>query len=141
LVLSFFAVVASAQTSPEEPVDVPLVRLLSIPTDYDEKPIRTYGYLVLEFEQSALYLGRDDARAGILANALWLTGAKERFDSLGVSGSKRYVMIEGVFDAEDKGHMGMFSGAIRSIGRVAILPEETDDSPGSEDADATRAPN
>jgi hypothetical protein len=124
LMLFLFAVVASAQTPPVEPVDAPLVRLLANPTDYDGKLVRTYGFLVLEFEQSALYLGRDDARAGVLANALWLVGAKERFDSLGLSGSKKYVMIEGVFDAEDTGHMGMFSGAIRSVNRVAILPEE-----------------
>ena len=36
--------------------------------------------------------------------------------------NQHYVLIEGIFDAQDHGHMGLFGGAIKNITRVETWP-------------------
>jgi hypothetical protein len=36
--------------------------------------------------------------------------------------SEEYVIVEAVFDAEQKGHMGLFSGVLKEIGRLERWP-------------------
>ena len=100
-----------------ERLDVSLIQLIASPRDYHGKLIRVIGFCRLEFEGSALYLHREDFERGISKNAIWLSlgwpvpEPRRRM-------SDEYVLVEGTFDAEGQGHMGMFSGELHSISRM-----------------------
>lgn len=69
-------VVVALSTSPdaEEPRDmaVSLIQLIANPAAFDGKRVLLTGYVVLEAENTAVYLHESDARYGIARNGLWL---------------------------------------------------------------------
>jgi hypothetical protein len=104
------------------PLDVSLVQLIANPKEHDGKVVRVIGYVRLEFEGNAIYLHEDDDKHAIHRNGLWLSitddirkNAKE-FD-------KKYILVEGTFDATMKGHMGLWSGSIGKISRFQVWSE------------------
>lgn len=113
----------AAQPPPaDRPLAVSLIQLIANPGDYDGKVVRVIGYVRLEFEGNAVYLHEDDSKHAIHGNGLWLsvtddirTRSKE-FD-------RKYVIIEGAFDAKMKGHKGLWSGSLREISRFDVWSE------------------
>jgi hypothetical protein len=104
-----------------EPRDVSLVQLIANPTEYHGKLVRVIGFCRLEFEGNALYLHREDFERGIAKNAVWLSvgwPVPEPRRQL----SDEYVLVEGIFDGEARGHMSSFSGELRSITRMDRWP-------------------
>lgn len=101
------------------PIDVSLIQLIANPADYDGKVVRVIGFLRLEFEGNAVYLHQDDYTNSISKNGLWIEitndmrKKKADFD-------QKYVMLEGTFNAEMKGHLGLWSGSIQDISRVLV---------------------
>jgi len=84
------------------------------PNAYDGKVVRLIGFIHFEFEGNAIYLHKEDYDHAITRNGLWVELAA------GTSTKpceNRYAIIEGTFRANDHGHMGMWSGAIRNITR------------------------
>ena len=102
------------------PPSVSLVSLLVRPEDYHGKRVQVMGFAHYEFESDGLYLHRDDAAHGITRNGLWLERVVN-WDSL----SDHYVVVEGTFDAQHKGHFGMWSGAIVKVTRTVTLTERS----------------
>jgi hypothetical protein len=98
------------------PQDVSIVQLLATPEKFDGKLIRVIGFLCLAFEGDAVYLHREDFDHGLTQNALWVDVPEKRDESL----SRKYVLLEGTFDASDHGHMGLFGGAIHKISRMSV---------------------
>ena len=100
--------------------NVSMVQLIATPEKFDGKFVRVIGFLNLEFEGDALYLHREDLVQS-LDNCVWVhrTDVMER-DRKKLN--RHYVMIEGNFDAQDHGHMGMFGGAIKDITRIETWP-------------------
>jgi len=102
---------------PSELKDVSMIQLIANPQQYDGKPIRVIAFLNLEFEGNALYLHREDFDKSLLSNAVWIS-----LDDLQIRTSKkfsgRYVLVEGVFSAKDRGHLGIFSGSIQQVTRL-----------------------
>lgn len=100
--------------------NVSMVQLIATPEKFDGKFVRVIGFLTLEFEGDALYLHREDLVQG-LDNCVWVhrTDVMERDRK---TLNRHYVVIEGVFDAQDHGHMGMFGGAIKDITRIETWP-------------------
>jgi hypothetical protein len=96
--------------------DVSLVELIARPERYDRKPVRVIGYAHFEFEGNGLYLHREDYERAISKNGIWL--APPESVSGAVTPSDRYVIVEGTFHARDKGHMGMWSGALTQVTRL-----------------------
>jgi hypothetical protein len=97
-----------------------LVELISRPELYDMKPVRVIGFVNLEFEGNGLYLHEEDWRHSIYRNGIWIDpplGIEP--DSGGTNGAinRQYVLVEGVFDASDRGHMGMWSGGLHNVTR------------------------
>ena len=91
---------------------VSLLELVARPELFDGKRVRVTGYVHLEFEGNALYLSRHDLDHHQYANGVWVefeTGLASKLCQ------DRYVIIEGRFSSEDRGHLGMWSGAIREI--------------------------
>lgn len=77
------------------------------------------GYLNLEFEGNSIYLHKEDYKRSILSNGMWVNFTKESWIKIKKYNiNKSYVIVEGTFDMDDKGHMGLWSGAIKDIARV-----------------------
>jgi hypothetical protein len=106
------------------PTDASLIQLIANPDKYDGKVVRVIGFVRLEFEGNALYLHREDYESSLSKNAIWIDATpemmkREKFD-------KKYVLLEGTFDAKQFGHMDLFSGELRQIKRAEVWPFGTD---------------
>jgi len=98
--------------------DVSLVQLIANPKDYDGKFVRVVGFVSMEFEGNAIYLHEDDYRHSIFKNGLWI-GLTDDMQKNKADLDKRYLVIEGTFNANEYGHMGAWSGTIEKITRYA----------------------
>ena len=76
----------------------------------------------MEFEGNAIYLTQEDYEHGLTSNGLWLSFSDDflqthkdiqQFD-------KKYCLVEGIFSASHKGHLGLWSGAVENITRLQI---------------------
>jgi hypothetical protein len=65
-----------ASSDSPRPINVSMVVLLAEPQKYDDKFIRTIGFVCLEYEGDALYLHEQDYRHQNYENALELRGTK-----------------------------------------------------------------
>jgi hypothetical protein len=94
-----------------------MIQLIASPRQYEGASIRLIAFLNLEFEGDALYLHREDYDRAIPSNAIWIElSDSQRRESAKLSGG--YVLVEGIFHAGDRGHLGMFSGSIHEVTRV-----------------------
>jgi hypothetical protein len=85
----------------DTPEDVSVVQLIATPEKFDGKFVRLIGFLCIAFEGDAIYLRREDLEKGIPRNGLWVDIPEKTDPKL----SMHYVLVEGVFDANDHGHM------------------------------------
>jgi len=97
-------------------VDVSLIQLIASPKDYDGKIVRLIGFMRLEFEGNAIYLHQDDYNHGISKNGLWIT-VTEDMQKRKAEFDRKYVLIEGTFDAKE---MGAWCGSVRKITRCQV---------------------
>jgi hypothetical protein len=91
----------------QQPVRVSLPQVLSNPRNYDGKLIEVHGFMLQEFENSALYSGKEWRRS----KGIWITPTDElarRRSEL----NRHYVVLTGVFDANSHGHLGQFKGTL-----------------------------
>ena len=125
------ASVQSQQGVPAESFFAPRVspiHLISHPEKYHGKRVKVFGYLHVRFEDSALYLSKDDADYLTGANAIWVSYDSTRrlypIEGKEVTGGTiddlkyfdgRYVMLEGFFNMNERGHMGSFSGGLERV--------------------------
>ena len=100
----------------KEPEDVSFIALLANPDKYDGALVRVIGVGNVEAENNCLCLGKDDLTYST-GNALWieLSSAISYRDAQKYNGE--YVIVEGIFDADNKGHLDAFCGAILEIRR------------------------
>jgi hypothetical protein len=109
----------------QDPTGISLIQLISKPDRYDGKVVRLEGFLRLEFEGNALYLHQEDDDHMLTKNAIWVDASadmiKRRNDL-----NKKYVLLEGTFDAKDHGHMGLFSGSLHKVKRADVFASRTD---------------
>jgi len=57
----------------QDAIEVSLINLIATPEQYDGKLVRVTGVAKVEFENSGLYLSRDDYKNAITKNAVCLT--------------------------------------------------------------------
>lgn len=107
-----------ASAASAQPLDVSLVSLIATPKEFDGKQVRVIGFARLEFEGNAIYLHRDDYLQGITKNGLWLDVELPSKKSA-ARPNNRYVIVEGVFSMKDQGHLGLWSGSIQRVTRMA----------------------
>ena len=98
--------------------NVSLIQLIVLPEKFDGKPVRFIGFLRIEFEGDAIYLHREDFDHGISNNGVWIHIPADMTKHQKDEVNMHYVICAGVFKASDRGHMGMFSGAIASVRRL-----------------------
>jgi hypothetical protein len=75
------------------------------------------GFASLEFEGKALYVSREDYEKAITKNAVWLD--IELSENV-KKNHKKYVLVEGIFDQDNLGHLKLFSGCIKNIERLEL---------------------
>jgi hypothetical protein len=101
-------------------VSVSIINLIATPDLYHNKIIRVIGVGHLEFEANVLCLSTEDIKHGISKNCLWVT---PNLPSIGASQEELsnfnggYVLIEGTFNKNREGHMGLNSGSIDNVTR------------------------
>ncbi len=103
----------------QEPVDVPLIRLIVVPEKYHGVFVRTLGFVRLEFEGNVMYPHREDCMHALIGNGIWIDVDEKHFKQASTHGMK-YCLIEATFDANERGHLGMWSGSFKSIRRFEI---------------------
>jgi hypothetical protein len=112
------AVVDASQTtgnSPEDPVDASLIELIGSPERFRGRWVRVIGYVVLEFEGTAIFLHEEDYARGLVRNGLWLDVDRNSTSPLSRPG---YAIVEAQFAPEQHGHMSLFSGGLTRVGRL-----------------------
>ena len=91
------------------------MHLLANPEKYHNRQVTLVGFINLEFEGNALYMSENQFRLRASHDALWLDvahmGIKPPFQ-------KGYVIVEGSFNGERRGHFGMFAGTLENIKRL-----------------------
>lgn len=97
-----------------DPEEVSLVRIIAGPGEWDGRFVRVYGYFVTDFEGTAIYLHAEDYRNCLYTNGLWVELGPLR----GLVPSDCYVLMEGFFDADEHGHLGLWSGSITGVTRI-----------------------
>lgn len=110
-----------------EPITVSLINLIASPDDFHSKKVRVIGVSVIEFEGNSLYLGRDDILNGVTKNSVWLSPnfkALEKKEENLAENNGQYALVEGIFNKNNLGHMGLFSGAIENVTRFQPWPSE-----------------
>lgn len=98
-----------------------LITLIARPEDFDGKRVRVIGYLHFEFEGNGLYISKDSYEHAIARNGVWIdppAGFESDSGPARRQPNDRYVIVEGTFNAQDRGHMGMWSGAIEDVKRL-----------------------
>lgn len=119
---------ASLSRAQNNPMDnsVSIVQLIATPEKYDHKMVLVTGFLRLEFEGDAIYLHEDDYRHAILKNGLMVV-TNPKIDMEAGKLNLHYVVLEGTFDANNHGNMGLNSGTIRNITFAGISPTRNPD--------------
>jgi len=110
--------------APDTLQDVSLIQLIAQPEKFEGKRVRFIGFLRVEFEGNAIYLHREDFDHGIGKNGLWVAIPDDMTKQQRDEVNMHYVICVGVFAARWQGHMGMFSGEIRSVRRLQFWSDQ-----------------
>jgi hypothetical protein len=99
--------------------DPSLILLIARPELYDQKRVQVVGFVNFEFEGNGLYVSRGDWENNNTKNGLWIDPPGE---SIGVTSTnlpnQRFILVEGTFRADRRGHMDLWSGAIEYVTRL-----------------------
>jgi len=98
---------------------ISMVQLLAKPQEFNGKRLQVIGFIHLEFEGNAVYLSQEDFQHGIDKNGLWLSISETELNDLEKINNS-YAVVEGTFNAKNKGHVGMWSGSIENITKFKL---------------------
>ena len=110
------------QGDDQEPVAVALDTLIRNREAYNGKRVRVSGFYHTEFEHSSL--SPDPAHIYDYKNSLWLGGASgiARCCDLAYT-NDTFVTVEGTFNGRVGGHMGLWSGQMDRLTKIALQGE------------------
>lgn len=98
---------------------VSLIELIARPERFDGKRVRVLGFVNFEFEGNALYLSRADWERGMTKNGVWIEPPDIPPSIKGrPRWNRRDVVVEATFTAANRGHMGLWSGALTHVTRL-----------------------
>lgn len=99
---------------------VSLIQLIANPAEFDQRRVLVVGYVVLEFENKKMCLNESDAKHGITRNCMWLD-VSDAVHANRAQFSRRYVLVEGTFNARSRGHLDLSGGQIENIKRFELV--------------------
>jgi hypothetical protein len=121
----------NVEAFPNERFNASIVQLLAHRDRYHGQRVQVKGFLTVEFESTAIYLSKDDAEYGLTRNGFWVDF---NTDKIAPSSQQqydwKYVLLEGRFDKDDRGHLSLWQGTIEEVDRVLIQRRER---PSNED--------
>jgi hypothetical protein len=95
-------------------IEVPMVRVLANPEQFDGKAVRVYGVLSNEPEGTAIYLDRESYEYGISANAIAIASIYTDNELLNKM-EGHYVWLVGIYEAESGNRLFKVSGHLREV--------------------------
>ena len=120
LIFIYFSLFPVGVLADKEPDSQPtLLQLLVDPAKYHGRKVLVLGYCRLEFEGLAIYLHKEDYTHG-LGNMVWL-----ELDRKGITPARAkitYCLVAGTYNGNNRGHFGLYSGAIEQITRYESWP-------------------
>jgi len=125
--VSLFAVIAIAMmaakghAAEERLARVSFVELLANPAAWDGKGVRVQGFCHIEFEDTALYLHREDSETMNTLNAFWLEIPPNAYRKF----SDHSVVVEGRFVARPDDHVGRWRGSIHDV-KMYLVPKRSE---------------
>jgi hypothetical protein len=110
---------------PNEDYNASIVQVLAHRDKYHGKRVQLAGFAHVRFEGTAIYLSKDDADHGITRNGFWLAFDERSVQSEHSFGPAqfdgKYVLLEGTFNKDRRGHMSAWQGTIELIDRIVEL--------------------
>jgi len=103
----------------EEVPVVPMSELIADPQRFDGQRVRVVGFLRLQFDRNALYMGRDDYNNAVAEHALRLDLKNSQLRSSSKL-NNGHVTVEGVFGPADKMHGGPWAGALKEVSSLRM---------------------
>ena len=106
---------------------VSLTQLIGNPTMYHGEIVRVIGASLIEFESNSIWLTREHYKFRIYDNALSI---EPDYKALGVNANVlemyngKYVLMEGIFNKDDRGHGSMFGGTLEKVTRFQLWEKE-----------------
>ncbi|KAA1257268.1 hypothetical protein LF1_54170 [Rubripirellula obstinata] len=97
---------------------------------YDGKRIRIFGFLHVAFEGTAIFYSKDHADRLISSEAIWAsfdTSAMPNEDIGPKEFHRQWVLIEGTFNMDSRGHLSAYSGELESIDRIELADKYYND--------------
>lgn len=106
---------APQATAPAPTDKVSIIQIIANPAAFDGKNVRFVGWARLEFEESAIFLDESSYQNSAFKNGVWIHVPLEMtsVEKSQLGGS--YLIVEGIFRANDKGHTGAYSGAVTNV--------------------------
>jgi len=117
MILAFISTLCVAAQEFKPPVT--LLQLIASPQSFDGKRVLVFGYCRLEFEALAIYLNKEDYDYD-LGNSVWLDMPMDEITP--EKQAIEYCLVDGTFNRANRGHFGMFQGAIEGITRYESSP-------------------
>ena len=108
-----------------QPYEASLVEVLVNPKKLTGKRVTVTGFYHHEIESSAVYLSKDDAKFGVIRNAVWLGEVKSvDQDRLFAELNDVFIEVSGIVrhEADGVGHLRMFNVALEKIELVRVRP-------------------
>lgn len=102
-----------------------IISLLANPKEWHGKEVHVEGFLVLDFEGTAIYLSKEHAVSGLTGNSLWVSFDEKAIpfdEKIGPTRyDRQYVFLHGIFNKNAHGHMRGWNGSIENIHRIGVL--------------------
>lgn len=99
---------------------VTMTQLLAVPERYHGKLVRVIGVGNLEFEGNYIALSKEHYKYDV-DSWIWLElGEKAIPYKQAQQYNGKYVIVEGIFDMNDRGHFDLFHGTIKEISRYQL---------------------
>ena len=100
--------------------DVTIERLITMPEKYDGQLVRVIGIGNIAFEGDCISLSPEDLKNGV-GMSIWIElGEKAISYEEAEEFNGEYVVIEGIFDKDYRGHRALYHGSIRNISRYEL---------------------
>ncbi len=106
---------------------VSLMQLIVNPEEYHGKLVRVIGVSRIEFEGDSIWFTKEHYKYNVYMNSLWI---EPDYNALGTTRQQleqfngKYVLVEGVFNKDNHGHLGMYCGALEQVTRFQLWEKE-----------------
>lgn len=114
------SLVKSGYAANQSTKKVTMIQLIANPEKYDGQLVRVIGVGNLEFENNCISLSKEDLKYRT-GNSIWIElGEKAISYEEAKQYNGEYVIVEGIFDKDDCGHLNNFCGSIKNISRYEL---------------------